>query len=81
MGLWGALRLGPSTPTPTPPQEVKNVEEVRSKFGPNLVPKAPEIFCCMQWGVKFRFDPRCVYTQDAKNFMGNPNMYAKQEFF
>ena len=33
----------PDTNTPTP-QEVQNMDEVRTRFGLNLAPKAPEKF-------------------------------------
>ena len=44
----GALRLRPDTNPPhapiPPTQEVQNIEEVRTTFGLNLAPKAPEFF-------------------------------------
>ena len=48
------------------PQEVQNVEEVRKTFGPNLVPKAPEICFAYGGGEFFVFTP-CLYTQCNKS--------------
>ena len=39
----GAVQTQILTPTPTPPWEVQSVNEVRTTFGLNLAPKAPEV--------------------------------------
>ena len=72
----------PHPPSPPPhPQEVQNVEEVRTRFGPNLAPEAPEFVFLYTVRANFRFYPMFVCTQNARNYMGNPNMYANHETF
>ena len=52
----GAPSLDINTPPPHhSPQEVQNVEEVQTRFGPNLAPKMPEIVFLLRWGIRFRF--------------------------
>ena len=47
----------PPPPHPHPPQEVQNVEEVRTTFGPSLAPKVPENFFQLTVGGKISFFP------------------------
>ena len=64
-------------PNPPPPPEVQSVEEVWTTIGPNLAPNAPEFFRFgIRWGVTTDLTLR-VDAQNAQNFMGNVNMYAK----